>query len=69
MSDRSDSFSRTFLRQMFFRIALALVAMGISYGGASLGELTDTEWGPFLGGVAGLGVGIALVAVVLRRVR
>ncbi|MET3960254.1 putative membrane protein YccC [Marmoricola sp. OAE513] len=52
---------------MLFRIGLALGAMALSYGGAALGELTDTEWGPFLGALVGLAVGIGIVVVVLRR--
>lgn len=52
---------------MLLRIGLALGAMALSYAGSALGDLTDTEWGPFVGGVIGLVAGIALLVVVLRR--
>lgn len=61
------SFTRAFVRQMLLRIALAVAAMACSYAGAELGDLTDTEWGPFTGGVTGLLIGVLGVVVVLRR--
>lgn len=61
------SFTRTFVRQMLFRIGLAFAAMACSYAGAELGDLTHTDWGPFVGGVIGLLIGIWGVVLVLRR--
>lgn len=62
-----DSFSRMLFSAMMFRIGLALGAMGLSYAGAALGETSDAEWAPFLGALAGLGIGVVLVALLLRR--
>lgn len=62
------SFTRAFLREMSVRIGLAVVAMLLAVGGSRL--LRDTgEWGAFGGAVLGLAIGLALMALVLRRRR
>jgi nitrate reductase gamma subunit len=61
------SFSRVFFAGMMLRIGLAVGVMALSYGGSAIGEAVDGAWAPFLGAVAGLALGIALVALVLRR--
>ncbi|MFL6156986.1 MAG: hypothetical protein ACJ72D_12875 [Marmoricola sp.] len=61
------SFSRAFLRSVLLRMGLALAAMALSFAGSEIGDLTSTAWGPFVGGVVGLAVGVAAMVVVLRR--
>ncbi len=62
------SFTRAFLGEMITRIGLAIVAMLLAFGGARL--LRDTgEWGAFAGAVAGLAVGLVLMALVLLALR
>ena len=62
-----DSFTRTFFTAMMLRIGLAVVAMALAYGGAALGRSTDGSWAPFIGALTGLGLGVVLAALVLRR--
>ena len=67
MPDSPDSFTRSFLREMFWRIGLAVIAMLLSFVGAELAGSFDSEWGRFFGAVAGLAVGLAVMVAVLRR--
>lgn len=55
-------------REIAIRLALALLAMLMAYGGAGLGDvIADSELAPLVGAVIGLALGLALMFVVLRR--
>jgi uncharacterized protein (DUF952 family) len=66
-SGTTGSFAILFAREMGLRMALVLGAMLLAGVGTAIGSRTSSDWGPFVGGVAGLVVGLALVAVILRR--
>jgi len=66
-SPRSE-FSKAFLRDVFGRIGVAVLAMVCAFGGAVLGRDLG-EWGAFLGAVAGLVLGGLAGALLLRRLR
>lgn len=61
------SFTRAFLGGVAFRIGLVSLAMALAVGGVALGGLVEADWAPFLGGCAGLVVGLLLSRAVLRR--
>lgn len=64
----TETFVLIFAREMAVRIGLVLVAMFVSYAAATLGNtMSDAEVAPLLGAVSGLGLGLALMLVVLRR--
>ena len=63
----TESLTGLFAKEMFLRIALAMVAMLLAAAGSQVGGRLDTEWGPLLGALAGLSVGAAVFVVVLRR--
>lgn len=63
----TESFTSLFAKEMFARIALAMVAMLLSVVGVQVGGLSSWAWAPFMGGVAGLAIGIALLVIVVRR--
>lgn len=63
----TESFTSIFFREIFVRMMLALGAMLLAVLGVQLGRMSSWDWAPFLGGVAGLGIGAALLAVVVRR--
>ncbi|MGO4257335.1 hypothetical protein [Marmoricola sp. RAF53] len=67
-SPRSE-FSKAFLRDVFGRIGVAVLAMACAFGGAALGRDLPTEWGAFLGAVAGLVLGGLAGVFLLRRLR
>jgi nitrate reductase gamma subunit len=52
---------------VLLRAGLGLLAMLCSFAGGALGSATDSEWGPFLGAVAGLVLGLALAVLLYRR--
>ena len=63
----TGSFTGTFLQEMAWRIGLFVVAMLLAVVGSALGTRAASEWGGFVGAVAGLGVGIAVMVTVMRR--
>ena len=63
----TGSFLTTFTREMGVRAGLAILAMLLAGAGATVGERTSSEWGPFAGGVTGLLLGLGLMGLVLRR--
>ena len=65
----TGSFTSIFVREMALRIGLFLVAMALAFVGAALGQRTSSEWGGFVGALVGLGLGVALMVLVLRRRR
>lgn len=62
-----ESFTQTFFTAMLLRSGLVLGVMALAYAGAALGRSSDGAWAPFLGALAGLGLGVALARSVLRR--
>ncbi|MEI2713678.1 MAG: DUF952 domain-containing protein [Nocardioides sp.] len=56
----TESFTSLFVKEMFVRVAVAMVAMLAGFAGGALGRRTDWEWGPFVGAV----LGVLLVALV-----
>ena len=52
---------------MLLRIVLGVVAMLLAGAGSMVGGGLDAVWGGVAGALVGLGVGIALAVVVLRR--
>ena len=65
----TESFTSLFFRGMAIRILLALFAMILAYVGSRIGRRFDAEWAEFGGAVAGLGVGLSVAVLVLRRRR
>jgi len=63
------SFSSMFVREMAVRIGLFFGAMVLAFVGAALGGRTSSEWGGFVGALVGLGVGLALMVLVLSKRR
>ena len=63
----TGSFTTMFVQEMMLRLALVVGAMVLAGVGAAIGGRTSSDWGEFLGGVLGLVVGLAIVAVLLRR--
>ncbi|MBO9520497.1 MAG: hypothetical protein J7518_03080 [Nocardioidaceae bacterium] len=63
----TQRFTQSFLGDVLLRAGLGLLAMLCSFGGGAVGRATDTEWGPFLGAVAGLLAGLALAFLLYRR--
>ncbi len=66
-SGRKKAFLEIFLNEAMIRIGLAILAMLLALLGASVGRSFDAEWGPFLGALFGLGLGITLYVIALRR--
>lgn len=63
----TGSMTASLVHEMAWRIGLGLMAMAASAVGATLGRWSDSEWGPFLGAVAGLVVGAGVALAVHRR--
>ncbi|EON24527.1 hypothetical protein CF8_1443 [Nocardioides sp. CF8] len=64
----TEAFLAIYSREIAVRVGLAIVAMLMAYGGAEIGDaVSDAEGAPLVGAVAGLALGLALMAVVLRR--
>lgn len=64
----TEAFMSIMAREMAVRCGLAVLTMLLAYAGASVAnKMSDAEWAPFLGAVAGIVVGAALTFVVLRR--
>ncbi|MEI2812079.1 MAG: DUF952 domain-containing protein [Nocardioides sp.] len=63
----TQSFTTLFLGEMFFRIVMALVTMLLAAAGSKLGERLDADYGPLLGAVLGLGLGVALWRYAAKR--
>lgn len=53
----TTSLLQLFVVEMFRRIAAAMAVMLLAVGGVQVGRWTELDWGPFLGGLAGLVVG------------
>ena len=63
-----ESFSRVFLREMFFNAAVAMLAIVFSCIGIGIGLAAfESDKAPGIGGLVGLAVGIALAAVLYHR--
>lgn len=65
----TGGFTSLFLREMGWRMGLALVAMLLAGAGAWAGARTGAEWGRFGGALTGLAVGAAISYAVVRRRR
>ena len=65
----AGSFTLMFVQEMLLRILLAFVAMMLAVMGTAVGRSLGGGWAPFAGGVAGLALGAALFALVMRRRR
>jgi uncharacterized protein (DUF952 family) len=65
----TDSFTTLFVREMGLRAGLVLLAMVLAGAGAAVAGRTSSDWGPFVGAVVGLVLGLALMVLVLRRRR
>lgn len=65
----TGSFTGLFVTEMLLRVGLALVAMLLAGAGAYAGAGLPTEWGRFVGAVAGLSAGAGLALLVVRRRR
>lgn len=63
----TGSLTTIFVREMAWRMGLFLGVMLLSGAGATLGQRTDSAWGPFLGAIAGLVVGAAAAWALHRR--
>ena len=63
----SESFSALFFAELFFRLSVALLVLGLTAGGTLLGLATDTEWGPIIGAAVGFVIGFAAARMLLRR--
>lgn len=61
------SFSSLFLGEVFHRVLLAGLVMTAAAVGAVLGRTTATGWGPLLGTLAGVVVGVPVAVLVHRR--
>jgi uncharacterized protein (DUF952 family) len=66
-SGRRKQMLELYLNEAMVRILLALLAMGLAFVGSQVGRSADNQWGAFVGAVAGLTVGILLLALTLRR--
>jgi uncharacterized protein (DUF952 family) len=66
-SGREKAFLEIFLNEAMLRIAFAILAMLLAFLGASIGGSFDAEWAAFLGALCGLGLGIIVYVVALRR--
>lgn len=64
------SFTQLFVRESLVAAATLVAALLLSALGVAVGRSTGGEWGPFLGGVVGLALGlVAAVAFIRRRGR
>ncbi len=63
----TGSLTTMFVGEMAWRTGLVIGAMVASGIGATLGGRSDSDWGAFLGALAGLVVGGAAAVAVLRR--
>lgn len=61
------SFTELFLREALKAAVVLLLAMFVSAAGVAIGSQTNSEWGPFIGGVIGLALGIAAAVWFIRR--
>ena len=66
-SGRKKAFLEIFLNEAMIRICLAILAMLLALLGAYVARSFDADWGAFVGALIGLGLGITLYAVTMRR--
>ena len=52
---------------MAVRFLLAFLAMTLAYVDSRIGRRFDAEWAELGGAIAGLGVGVSVAVLVLRR--
>lgn len=62
-----ESFSRVYFREMFFNLAIATLALAASVLGLALGLAIGGDRAPGIGGLVGLGVGLAAAVALYRR--
>ncbi|MCY1562594.1 hypothetical protein D9M68_1000210 [compost metagenome] len=62
-----ESFPRVYFREMFFNVAIASLAIAASALGLVLGLAIGGDQAPGIGGLVGLGAGIAAATVLYRR--
>lgn len=62
------SLLQLFLREMLKRMAAAMGVMLLAVVGVFVGRATGYDWGPFLGGLAGIGLGALAWWLLSRRI-
>lgn len=67
VTEPGPSFSRLYLQEMFRNVVVAIVVMVTAIAGAWIGQAIEDEWGPFVGAIVGLGVGVLVGRRVVRR--
>ncbi len=65
---QGESFSAVFLGEMFRNVLLASLLIGLVAFAAVLGRFLEPEWGPLIGCVIALLVGVPMVVLLHRRV-
>lgn len=66
-AESPESFSRVFLREMFFNLLLATTVLVFVAVAALVGISVDDDWGALVGTVVGFGVGLPLAIAMNRR--